>query len=132
MMRGSQWASRRRLAVWVVVLGAVAMALGGGNARAVNGFGAGATKGCNTNTLVGQPMVCHYGYNNLDDFGNTYIVTGAQDVVQTAGGAVSSGNILSSLSLVFHNSATGGTVSCVGGSGSGTAVDPYIGATSCT
>jgi hypothetical protein len=43
-----------------------------------------------------------------------------------AGGVVASGNILSSAALVF-----GGSVSCTGGSGAGTATAPYSGALEC-
>src|SRR5262249_8826433 len=52
---------------------------------------------------------------------------GLVDVVHAASGDVNSGNILGALQLIFSSP----TVTCVGGSGAGTAQSPYTGATSC-
>src|SRR5262249_24113348 len=85
-------------------------------------------KGCQGPTNIGQPYNCAYQILNVVDQGNdTLAVTGLVDVVHAASGDVNSGNILGSLQLVF----SAPTVTCVGGSGAGTAASPYVGATSC-
>jgi hypothetical protein len=114
----------------------VFLALGATGASAAL-TGAGAQKNCTSPVLVGDPVVCTYGFTNQDDFGNNETVNSLVDVTQTAGGALSSGNIFSSVGWVFEPTPNAGTnpnasPSCVGGSGAGTDASPYFGATSCT
>ncbi len=82
-------------------------------------------------TDVGQPYVCSYGIEDTDQFKDGITVSDIDDVIETSGGAVDSGNILSKLQLTFDSSAAG-SPSCTGGSGLGTTASPYIGATLCT
>src|SRR5262245_12277335 len=122
----------RRSVVWralsglVVVLTLLVFGVTLGSAAQFHGIAF--IKGCDSPTNVGAAYTCSYQILNVVDGGHdTLRVTGLSDTVNAAGGAVSSGNILGSLRLVFSDS----TVSCVGGTGAGTASNPYIGATSC-
>ncbi|MFM7225204.1 MAG: beta strand repeat-containing protein [Actinomycetota bacterium] len=66
-------------------------------------------KGCDSPTTVGQKTKCYFGvYNNQGD-PDTLTITSLSDVVASAGGNVSSGNVLSLLDLV-----TAGGASCGG------------------
>jgi hypothetical protein len=87
----------------------------------------GAAKGCDSPVLVGQSMVCNYGFRNLDDTGDTYHLTSMVDVVQTSGGAVSSGNMIGSLALTPGSSSTGQATTCDGTFAGG----KYTGSTFC-
>jgi hypothetical protein len=89
------------------------------------------TKSCTSPVNVGAPYTCSFGVqNNVDESQDTLQITGLSDVVHASGGNMSSPpNFLSFVGLIFGGS---GTVTCVGGSGGGTAGNPYIGATSCT
>ncbi|HXL44340.1 MAG TPA: hypothetical protein VN960_09815, partial [Gaiellaceae bacterium] len=76
---------------------------------------------------IGDPYTCQLQILNLVDTAqDTLKVSGFSDVVHAAGGDVASGNLMPTTGLVFT-----GAVSCTGGSGAGTAADPYVGATSC-
>jgi uncharacterized repeat protein (TIGR01451 family) len=86
------------------------------------------TKGCISPTMIAAPYTCSYQIlNTVDTAHDDLSITGLSDVVHTAGGDQPSGSILGALQLVFT-----GPVTCVGGSGAGTAASPYVGATSCT
>ena len=104
---------------------------GVGSAAAQTAFhGIGFVKSCDSPTRVGDPLNCQYAVFNLpriDTALDTLLIAGVVDTVHSAGGDVPSGNILGALQLVFT-----GPVSCVGGSGSGTDADPYVGATACS
>jgi uncharacterized repeat protein (TIGR01451 family) len=113
---------------------AVAMVVGtigfAGSAHAIVQQGLGVSKGCNPTTTVGQPYTCAYAITNNSSVNpslNTLVVSNVTDKVFASSTQTDSA-LLSESSLVF----TQGSPSCVGGSGSGTAGDPYIGATSCT
>ena len=64
--------------------------------------------------------------NIVDTAHDTLRLTALNDTVNSAGGAVPSGNILPTTGLIFN-----GAVTCTGGSGAGTLASPYIGATEC-
>jgi hypothetical protein len=89
------------------------------------------SKSCTSPVDVGAPYSCTFGIqNDVDESQDTLRITGLSDVVHAFNGNVSSApNFLSFVGLVFGGS---GTVTCVGGSGSGTVGNPYVGATSCT
>jgi uncharacterized repeat protein (TIGR01451 family) len=122
----------RTPAGWRVLFGLLVVAgvlvAGVGPASAQSGFhGIGFVKGCDSPTKVGDPMNCSYAILNIvDTADDTLRIFGLSDQVHAAGGNVSSGNILGALQLVFT-----GPVICIGGSGSGTDDDPYLGATAC-
>src|SRR5260370_37275164 len=94
--------STKKLRAGLVAVALVAGTIGyAGTAHALN-QGLGVNKGCNSPTTVGQPYTCNYGILNIsaiNQTNNTITVTGITDVVNSAGGAVSSGNILSGLSI---------------------------------
>ena len=105
---------------------ATALAFGAGNALAAF-HGIATTKGCVSPVKIGDPYACSVQILNVVDGGHdTLLVTGLSDQVNSAGGAVTTGNILSTIGLVFS-----GAVNCTGGSGAGTSASPYVGATSC-
>jgi len=87
-----------------------------------------------TTTDVGQPYVCSYSIQDTDGFHDGMTVSDIDDVVESAGGAVHSGNILGSLQLIFDPGVANPSAmaSCTGGSGLGTTASPYVGATLCT
>src|SRR6187549_1519840 len=119
-----------RLLGWRGLLGlgvvATALVFGAGNAPAAF-HGIATTKGCTSPVKIGDPYTCAVQILNSVDTGHdTLRVTGLSDQVNSAGGAVTTGNILPSTGLVFS-----GAVTCSGGSGTGTSGDPYIGATEC-
>ena len=119
-----------RLFGWRSLLGlgvvAMALVLGAGNASAAF-HGIATAKGCVSPVKVGDPYTCAVQILNSVDTGHdTVRVTGLSDKVNAASGAVTTGNILPSTGLIF-----GGAVSCSGGSGAGTFLDPYLGATEC-
>ncbi len=87
-----------------------------------------------TTTYVGQPYVCSYSIQDTDGFHDGMTVSDIDDVVESAGGPVDSGNILGSLQLIFDPGVANPSAmaSCTGGSGLGTTASPYVGATLCT
>src|SRR5215203_4203317 len=92
---------RQRL---LLAVGAVALIVGAtlgisfATAADPVGHGLSFTKGCASPTVVGQPYSCTYTVrNNVEDARDTLRVDGLTDVVQSAGGAVSSGNVFSQL-----------------------------------
>src|SRR5262249_58255063 len=107
---------------------ACAFALPGvGSGQASDFHGIAFLKGCSSPVQVGSPYSWPGGILNIVATPHdTLRVTGLTDVVNTAGGPVSSGSILSATQLIFN-----GPVTCTGGGGAGTAADPYVGATSC-
>jgi hypothetical protein len=91
--------------------------------------GAAVTKQTTSPVKIGDPYTSQSQFHNVvDTGGDTLRVTGLTDVVHAASGNSSSGNFLSTIGLVFNDPLL---VSCTGGSGAGTAGDPYIGATEC-
>ena len=125
--------ARLRLRLFVglaVLVGTLAFSVSAASAQiAVHGIGF--IKGCDSPTNVGDPMNCSYGILNLpiiDTAHDTLRIFALSDQVHSAAGDVNSGNILGQLQLIFGGTAT---PICVGGSGSGTVADPYIGATAC-
>src|ERR1051325_1724419 len=99
-----------RVPATLVLLSALLLAVGVGGASAQGQFhGVAFLKACEPNTSVGSPSTCPYQIqNNTDQGQDTLQVTGLTDVVHSAGGDVSSGNILGALQLVF----SGPTVTC--------------------
>jgi uncharacterized repeat protein (TIGR01451 family) len=99
-------------------------------------YGVSASKGCLSPAFVGQPYFCFYIFSNTGaTSGDTVKVFSAEDVVSAASGTVPSGNILSSLKLVFTPSpGSPGAPTCTGpgSSGVGTLASPFVGATQCT
>ena len=90
---------RLLLAVGVLAL-TVGVVLGIGYATAADpvNHGISVTKGCSSPTSVGQPYSCTYSIrNNIDDAQDTLTVNGLVDVVHSAGGDVTSGNVFSQL-----------------------------------
>src|SRR5215208_3087930 len=105
----------------------VFMVFGVPSALADDFHGIAVAKQCTSPVKIGDPYTCQVQVLNVvDTAGDTLRVTGLSDVVHSAGGNVATGNILPSTGLVFT-----GAVTCTGGTGTGTAIDPYIGATSC-
>ncbi len=92
---------------------------------AFHGIGFG--KGCESPTAIGAPYKCGYVVlNTVDTAHDTLRITSLVDVVHSAGGDVTSPNIISLVDIVSTGGAT-----CSGGSGSGTSADPYHGVTEC-
>src|SRR4051812_21686617 len=117
---------------WKAAVGLAALAatlvFGATGALGAQFHGIAFQKGCEDPTNIGDPYSCGYQILNVADTGHdTLVVSGLSDQVHAASGDVNSGNILGALQLI----ATGGAT-CSGGTGSGTAADPYIGSTSCT
>ncbi len=84
-------------------------------------------KSCTSPVAVGDPYTCTAQILNVVDTAHdTVRVSGLSDTVNAASGSVATGNILPSTPLLFT-----GAVNCTGGTGTGTAADPYIGATQC-
>src|SRR5262245_42443233 len=129
--------ARRRLALVGLLLTAAAVlvvagTVGGAAFAADVQHGIARAKGCVSPTTVGSPYTCSYTVRNeVDDAHDTLMISGLGDVVQSAGGAVASGNVLDKLKLVFVQGTAVTPPSCTGGTGSGTDADPYTGATSC-
>jgi hypothetical protein len=115
---------RIKVAISAVAILAVAMTqVASMSAAVIQGLAV--SKGCESPTAVGSPYACQYIITNSNPPNpsqNTLVVTAVSDSVAASGGAVGSGNILSSLSLTLTGGAT-----CVGGGGT-----PYVGATACT
>lgn len=119
---------RTRHALLLCAAFAALLVLGVSAAAGAQFHGIAFVKGCSDPTNIGDPNVCAYQILNVIDTGHdTLVVTGLSDQVHAASGDVNSGNILGALQLTVSGGAT-----CLGGSGTGTAGDPYIGATSCT
>src|SRR5262245_38172798 len=86
------------------------------------------TKGCTSPTAIGAAYSCTYSIiNTVDDAHDTLTITGLVDTVHSAGGDVPSGNVFSSLRFEI----AAGSPTCVGGTGNGSAGQPFTGATSC-
>jgi hypothetical protein len=86
------------------------------------------TKGCTSPTVVGDPYQCSYTVRNiLDTAHDTLTIKGLVDTVHSSGGDVNSGNVIGAVQITVAGGAT-----CVGGAGTGTIADPYVGVTSCT
>jgi hypothetical protein len=86
------------------------------------------THSCVSTTPIGQPYACTYSVlNNVDEAQDTLTFTGLDDTVVSAGGPVSSGNVMSSLRFVIG--AFLPTFStppyCTGGIGTGSDGDPF-------
>ena len=100
-------AAKPRLAVYGLLLLAVALmavaGIGGGAAFAADvQHGISLTKGCVSPTAIGDPYTCTYSFRNIvDEAQDTLTVNSLIDVVHAQGGDVSSGNVLSSLSLTI-------------------------------
>jgi hypothetical protein len=87
------------------------------------------TKGCTSPVNVGAPYSCTFTVrNNIDDAHDTLTIHSLSDTVHAASGDVVSGNIFGSLKL--DNGGTSATCTAAGGSGS--AANPWHGATVCT
>ena len=109
----------------VAVLAFALTLVGGASGAGFHGIAF--SKGCNGTTPVGQPYTCQYQILNVaDTAGDTLQITSLVDKVFAASGTQTSTNIIQAGQLVASGGAT-----CVGGSGSGTAGDPYLNSTSC-
>src|SRR5215831_13454055 len=117
---------RTRVFVGLVVVGAM---LAFGTSSAFAAFhGIGVSKGCTSPTKIGDAYTCSVQIFNIVDTGHDTIrISGLSDTVNAASGAVTTGNILPTVGLIFSDP----TVTCTGGSGAGTAVSPYVGASEC-
>ena len=79
------------------------------------------TKGCASPTAIGAAYSCTWSIrNSVDDAQDTLTINGLVDVVHSAGGDVSSGNVFSQLRFVID----AGSPTCVGGTGDGSAGQP--------
>ena len=123
----------------LVAVGVLAVAgMGGGAAFAIDvQHGIVVTKGCVSPTQIGQPYRCTYAVSNPnDDAHDTLTIDSLVDVVHSAGGDVSSGNVLSSVSMTVGAFAIGFNTppTCTGPAmtGDGSAATPWVGATKCT
>jgi uncharacterized repeat protein (TIGR01451 family) len=129
----------------IVAAGVVAVValMGASPALAAPQHGISFTKGCNAFSPIGEPDSCAYSFgNNVDEAQDTLTFNGLTDVVHAfpqPGGDVSSGNIFADLEYVVGAFTPGfsATPFCTGGTGTGTAVDPFRSApgnplTSCT
>jgi hypothetical protein len=101
--------------------------------------GIGFTKTCLSPTNIGAQYQCSYAVeNNIDEAHDTLTVNGLVDVVHSAGGDESSGNVFSVVPIDNCTTASGActqsSATCTGGGlvGTGTRANPWIGATSCT
>jgi hypothetical protein len=111
----------------VVAVGSLTI-VGAGSAQTVHAIDF--KKSCTSPVTIGDPYKCTVTVaNTLDSAQDTVVVTGLSDTVHSAGGDVPSGSLLGAVQLVFGGT---GSVSCMGGSGAGTDLNPYIGATSCS
>ena len=121
---------RSRVFVGLAVLVGT-MTFGVNAASAQSAFhGIGFVKSCDSPTRVGDPLNCQYAVFNLpriDTALDTLLIAGVVDTSDSAGGDVPSGTSLARSSLCSP-----GPSDCVGGSGSGTDADPYVGATACS
>src|SRR5215216_6122062 len=119
----------------VAVAAVAAAVFGAGGAAAANPVqhGITLTKGCSSPVKIGDPYSCSYTIRNVTDQAHdTLTIDSLVDVVHAAGGDVSSGNIFSTLKMVFVQGTAVTPPSCTGGSGAGTVASPYTGATKCT
>jgi hypothetical protein len=113
----------------LVVAATVGLMLVGTASAAPVNHGISFTKGCASTTQVGQPYACTFSIINMvDDAQDTLTIKGLFDTVHSAGGDVPSGNVFGSLKFVIGS----GSPTCTGGTGNGTAGNPFTGATSCT
>ena len=112
-----------RLFGWkgLLALGTVMTAFLWGVGTASAAFhGIGTTKGCVSPVKIGDPYACSVQILNVVDTGHdTLRVTGLSDQVNSAGGAVQSGNIMPFIGLVFS-----GAVNCTGGRRRGAVGEP--------
>jgi len=97
----------------------------------------GFTKTCVSQTNIGDQYQCSYlVQNNLDEAQDTLTVNGLVDVVHSATGAVSSGNVFSSIKIdnctTTSGSCTQSSATCTALFGTGTRASPWLNATSCT
>jgi len=97
------------------------------------------TKTCTSPTKIGDPYACSYMVlNDVDAAQDTLTVTGLRDVVHRAGGDVDSGNVFGTLQIDNCTTASGActqsAATCTGATlfGTGTRVNPWVGAASCT
>src|SRR5262245_7085800 len=121
---------RARLFVGLAAIAAT-LALGAPSAFAAF-HGVAVAKSTVSPVKIGDPYTSSAFVGNTVDTGHdTIVVNGLTDVVFASGGNQNSGNILGSVGLIFGQTSGQGTVTCVGGSGAGTALNPYVGATSC-
>ncbi len=127
--RGSEMG---RIVGWRALLlcgvASVFMVFGVSGALADDFHGIAFAKQCTSPVQVGDPYTCSLQILNVVDIPahDTLRVTGFSDNVHSAGGDVTTGNIMPTTGLVFT-----GAVACTGGTGTGTSGDPYIGATEC-
>src|SRR5215831_6632914 len=117
---------RTRVFVGLVVVGAM---LAFGTSSAFAAFhGIGVSKGCTSPTKIGDAYTCSVQIFNIVDTGHdTLRISGLSDTVNAASGAVTTGNILPTVGLIFSDP----SVTCDGGGGAGTAASPYVGAAEC-
>src|SRR5215212_7746373 len=137
-MRRMRGLSRRHRFLSAAIVAACAAAtFGVVGAVAVDGnpvqHGLSVTKGCTSPLKIGEPYTCSFTIRNvLDEAHDTMTVSGLVDTVHAAGGDVSSGDLFSSLKLVFVQDTAIAPPTCIGGTGAGTAANPYTSATQCT
>src|SRR3954451_3878239 len=105
-----RWVEGWPLSAWVaaaaVATGLLVASAGGANPDVV--YGVGSAKSCSSPSFVGGPYSCSYVFQNVTPSAppqipsnDTVMVTSLVDTVNSAAGAVSSGNILSQLDLVL-------------------------------
>src|SRR5438105_3720690 len=77
-----------------VVLLAILFVFSVAGAQADVRHGVAVFKVCNNDSIVGQPYVCSYEFDNVDQFHDPVTVTSVVDTIAAFAGPVSSGNIL--------------------------------------
>jgi len=131
-MSGSRLRDGERRALWLGAFAVLALSfVFVGSAAAQDAeHGIGFSKGCASPTAIGEPYTCSYTIrNNSDDAGDTLTVSSVVDHVFTTPTATS-GNIIHDGAIVLVSAA--GSATCTGGTGSGTAANPWLNSTSCT
>src|SRR5829696_3678445 len=118
---------RRLRLLWLtgalVVCVATVFGISAANGQTTVQHGIGFTKGCVSPTKIGDPYQCSYTIRNiLDEAGDTLTINGLVDVVHSAGGDVSSGNIIGAVQITVEGGAT-----CVATGGNGSVATPYTG-----
>jgi LPXTG-motif cell wall-anchored protein len=114
-MKAQKRPQGRRFAVtalFALVLGMAPVMLGATAAHALTFHGITIQKFCTSPTPVGDPMQCSFKVTNADDNNENIVVASLTDVVHSAGGDVSSGNILGTLSWTPSGGASCGGGTC--------------------
>ena len=123
-----------KLAVLMLLLFGLMTGLGGASHQPPGAFhGIAFGKVCVDPTPVGVPYQCRLTVSNFDLGHNPEEILALGDIVTHSSGTIQTGNVLPYLQLIFTPAAPDPDAPfCVGGSGAGTLLSPYVGATKCT